>query len=478
MPEMTTLRDADANIGLKEQAVTPLKHRVFRAGGWTLVGHFLSLSLRLISSIILTRIFSPDTFGLLAIITAISTVIALLTDIGVRQSIVRSPNGANPTFLHTAWSVQVLRGILVWGLSLVAAGGIHIAVTWQLLPLHSVYAQPILPVLIVVASFSSVILGFQSMKSITASRDLSLRRVTLIDIFSQFTGLLIVILLGWLTRSIWSYIGGLLLTSLLTVLLGHVWLRGPRDRLGWDKDALHEFRHFGKWVFFTSAIGAAILNGDRILLANWLSPSLLGFYSIANNLAGVPDALANSLFASVAFPTLSEVNRVQPERLSQLFYRIRWLSDSMLLLVAGFLFASGSAIVGLLYDPRYSSAGWMLQWLSFGLVFVRYQVSTCVYFAVGRPNYTLVINVIRTVSIFVLLPILFYTFGLPGVIIGMAFHMVPSTLCFLYFNSKVGIGNLRQEIAVLVVWPVGWLLGMAFDRLIVVTKGVLLGAIS
>ena len=115
---------------------------MFRAGGWTLVGHFLSLSLRLMSSIILTRIFSPDTFGLLAIITAVTTVIGLLTDIGLRQSIIRSPNGGKPVFLNTAWAVQVLRGLIVWGLCVIVAGGLHVAAIWQFVPADSVYAQP------------------------------------------------------------------------------------------------------------------------------------------------------------------------------------------------------------------------------------------------------------------------------------------------------------------------------------------------
>ena len=470
------VKDAELAGALKrESPAMPLKHRVFRAGGWTLVGHFLSLSLRLMSSIILTRIFSPDTFGLLAIITAVTTVLALLTDIGLRQSIIRSPNGDNPVFRNTVWAVQVLRGLIVWGLCVIVAGGLHIASIWQFVPADSVYAQSRLPGLIIVSSFSAVIVGFTSMKTYTASRDLNLQRVTLFEIFSQFFGLILIVLLGWLTGSIWSYVAGLLITSAVMVLLGHFGLRGPRDRLAWDKEALHEISHFGKWIFFSSAISATILNGDRMLLAGWLNPTELGFYSLANNLASVADALANSLFGSVVMPTLSEVNRSQPERLAELFSRIRWLSDSLLLFVAGFLFASGAAIVGLLYDPRYSSAGWMLQWLSFGLVFARYNIAGSAYMALGRPHYITVINVVRSISLFVFLAIGFYGFGVFGAIVGIAFYMVPSAACILYYNRRLQISNLRLEMFVLLVWPIGWLVGTGFDKLIVVTKSYFMG---
>ena len=219
---MTVVKDVEAGVE-NEPPATPLKHRVFRAGGWTLVGHFLSLSLRLMSSIILTRIFSPDTFGLLAIITAVTTVIGLLTDIGLRQSIIRSPNGDNPVFRNTAWAVQVLRGLIVWGLCVIVAGGLHIAAIWQFVPADSVYAQPRLPGLIIVSSFSAVILGFTSMKTYTASRDLNLQRVTLFEIFSQFFGLILIVLLGWLTRSIWSYVAGLLACFRFHGAAGPLW---------------------------------------------------------------------------------------------------------------------------------------------------------------------------------------------------------------------------------------------------------------
>lgn len=402
--------------------------------------------------------------------TAVTTIIGLLTEIGLSQVIFQSPNGGSRTFLNTAWSVQILRGVLVWSLCITVAAGLHLGSIWGFLSPDSVYAEPSLPGLIIVGSFSAVILGFQSIKTITARRELDLGRLTLINTFSQFAGVIIIVGLGWLTRSIWSFIGGLLLTASITVLLGHVSLRGPRDRLAWEKNALRELSHFGKWIFLSSAISATILNGDRMLLAAWLNPAALGFYSIANNLASVPDALANSLFGSVAMPTLGEVNRSQPERFSLQFSRMRWLSDSLLLFVAGVLFASGATIVGLLFDSRYSSAGWMLQWLSFSLVFVRYNIAGMAYIALGRPYLITAVNVIRSISLFVFLAIGFYAFGVFGAIIGIAFHMIPSTLYMLHSNWRLGIGNFRLEVVVLFLWPAGWLVGKGLETLIMVIK--------
>jgi O-antigen/teichoic acid export membrane protein len=442
-----------------------LRFRVFRAGSWALTGHVGALALRLIGTIILTRIFAPDVFGILAVLTTISIVIALLTDVGLRQGVIRSSNGADQAFLNTAWTLQVLRGGAVWVFGCLVAIGLYSAGRWNLLSPDSVYATPNLPELISAIMFSSVILGFQSMKAVTASRDLNLKRVIWIELLSQAFHLITTVALGWATQSIWSYVVSGLLASSLTVLLSRIWLRGVRDSFAWDRGAIDELRHFGKWVFVSSAVGAAAMNGDRLLLAGWLNSTQLGYYSLASNLTSIAEGLAGRLFGAVALPALSEIGREQPERFSQLYLRLRWVVDSVLVGAAGFLFGAGPAIVSLLYDQRYLSAGWFLQWLSFGLLFVRYQLAQSAYIALGRPDYVTLLNVTRVVSLFLIVPTSFMLFGLTGAVIGIAFHMFPTSVVIIYLNSRHGLNNLRVELFMVPFWLSAWMLGIVASDL-------------
>src|SRR5262245_41475949 len=59
-----------------------LKSRVFRAGGWTLVGYIVGLVLRLAGTLVLTRLFTPEIFGIMAVAMAFHLVITLLADVG------------------------------------------------------------------------------------------------------------------------------------------------------------------------------------------------------------------------------------------------------------------------------------------------------------------------------------------------------------------------------------------------------------
>src|ERR1700709_2543623 len=98
-----------------------LKARVFRSGSWTLAGYGYSQVLRFGSNLILTRLLFPQAFGLMMIVQSISVGITMVTDLGASQSIIRSARGDEPGFVNTAWTVQILQGLLVGILLAVAA---------------------------------------------------------------------------------------------------------------------------------------------------------------------------------------------------------------------------------------------------------------------------------------------------------------------------------------------------------------------
>ena len=129
--------------------------------------------------------------------------------------------------------------------------------------------------------------------------------------------------------------------------------------------------------------------------------------------------------------------------------------------MAGFLFSTGEWIVSLLYDARYAPAGGMLELLSFSLLLVRYGLPQVAYLALGRPSHLASINGVRLLSLFVMVPTLFYLLGIQGAILGIAFHQMPILLWIFWFNHRYRLNNLRLELVVLFVWPLGWLMGSA-----------------
>src|SRR5262249_27084622 len=155
-----------------------------------------------------------------------------------------------------------------------------------------------------------------------------------------------------------------------------------------------------------------------------------------------------------------------PDRVPQIYLRIRAVTDTGLLITAGLLFVSGSTIVSLIYDPRYWEAGWILRFLSFGLVFSRYSVAQQAYLAYCRPDYISILSFTKLASLFGLVPLLYYLFGLMGAVLGIAFHMLPCAVWTFYLNMRFGLNSIRLELGVVAGWLAGCLLGLVFNGLV------------
>ena len=438
-----------------------LRRRVLHAGTWAAGGYGLSQVLRLVSNLIMTRLLVPEMFGVMAIATMVLVILTLLSDIGLRQSVVRSNRGDDPIFLDTAWLLQIIRGFVLWLLALALSIAIYIAQGANLLPESSVYASAVLPWVIAVSSLSAIILGFHSTKAATAHRSFDQKRLIQIELIGQAAALVFMVPIGFLTHSIWALVTGGLVSSLIRTALSHAWMTGHQNRFRWEKESLQELLGFGKWIAISSGIFVFVTNGDRLLLGGFLDANQLGLYAIAALLVGTIEGGLSRLFMRVSLPALSEIARKSPSRLREVYYRLRVPGDLLLLFLAGFLYTGGQVVIDVLYDVRYSDAGEMLQILALSLFAARYLVAQQVYIAVGIPKYQTIINAVRFVSLYALVPTLYYAGGDKAAIWGISLHAI-ATLPFVFrFNALLRLNDFRKEAFVLIALPTGVLGGLA-----------------
>jgi O-antigen/teichoic acid export membrane protein len=442
------------------------RSRVLQAGTLSLLVHLVGQALRVVSSLVMTRLLAPEMFGVIALASAVQVTISLLSDIGLRQAVIQSPRGDRQEMLNTAWTLQIVRGWLIWLTCSVVALTLPAIVAWGWLPRGSVYAASELPWVIVAASFTAVIVGFQSTKSYTADRALSVRRQLAIEVVSQVVGLIVTLALGWWTRSIWSMVIGGMVGAMVTVLLGHAFLLGPPDRLAWDIGSVRELLRYGRWVLASSLLYVLASNGDRLMLGAWVDASTLGLYALALNLASMVDGAVGRLLAGVAMPALSEVARHDRTRLRSVYFRLRLPLDLALVAVSGLLFAAGSPIVALLYDSRYAPAGQMLQVLSISLLFTRFGLAGSAYLALGEPQNLTWMHAVKLLALFIAMPVAFYVFGMQGLLFAVALHAASTLPMIYYFNRRHDLNSLRFELLVLLAWPVGYGAGSLFAMLV------------
>ena len=104
-----------------------LKQRALSAGRWSVFGFAASQGLRLVTTLVMTRFLAPSMFGVMSIAVMVNVIASLLTDLGIRQNIVQSRRGADPMFLDTAWTVQILRGFVIWAMALAISATLYMA---------------------------------------------------------------------------------------------------------------------------------------------------------------------------------------------------------------------------------------------------------------------------------------------------------------------------------------------------------------
>ncbi len=440
-----------------------LKQRMIGAGSWSLAGYAAAQLLRFASNLALTRLLTPDMFGVMAVAYVVIGGLAMFFDLGVNALVIRSERAKDAAFLNTAWSIRVLQGIILWLIALGVASLIVAGTQLHMIPKDSVYADPRTAYVIATVSFISVLRGFTSNKLWEANRDLDLRRLTLIEILSQLSGL--VVIFGWIAvdRSIWALVAGAIIGVLVRTILSHSYLNGTPSRWHWDKSAVREIFHFGKWIALASVIGFLANSGDRLLLGGMVGPTVLGIYSIAFFIFKTLDEVIANVIIKVIFPALSEIVRERPHHLKTSYYRVHAIISSSAYFCAGILMISGQELIGFIYDPRYYQAGRMLQILSIALLATPFGVAERCFVALGLPKYiaqvgavSLVILVIGTIGGF-------HLYGLIGAVWGIALSFFSSVPLVIYYQAKHDILDIRRELYALLGLPAGLAAGLLLN---------------
>lgn len=413
-----------------------LRRRVLRGAALGLSGHAGSQAMRLASNLILARLLFPEAFGVMALAWLVVNAVTMLSDVGVNSSVVRDDRGDDPLFLNTAWTIQVVRGAVLW----CAASALAV-------PLAEFYDEPLLARLVPVAALVAPIAGFESIRLFTATRRLELDRVVIVELAGQAIGLVAMVAWAWVDRSVWALVVGGLVRSLARVLLSHSLLPGPADRFGWDRDAAGRIVGFGKWVLVSTAITFLATRLDIVLLGKLVPLTTLGVYSIGVMIAQMPQAPASRLARAVLLPALSEARREGGAGVAHAFARARGLLLPAMLVVWLAALASAPAFVQIFYDDRYRDAGWIAQlsMLPLWFAFLQFTARSALE-AVGHPRALATGNTVKLIVTAAGCIFGYQAAGMPGLILGVAGGALAGYATIVAALRGAGFSTVAQDL--------------------------------
>jgi len=394
-----------------------LRSRTIRGTIWTTGGYGISLALRLGINLILTRLLAPPMFGVMSLVNIFIQGLQGFSDVGIGPAIIQSKRGDDPVFLNTAWTIQVVRGF--------ALGGISALIAW---PVAKLYGDRQLLWLMPVAGSTALIAGFNSTSVFTLNRHLDVAKLTVLNLIGQVAGAFVMI--GWALKwpSVWALVAGNVASAIITLAYSHMMLPGMRNRFFWDRTSATEMIRFGRWIFVSTILTFLALQADRLIFGKLISLHDLGVYSVAAMMATLPTSVLLRLGGTVIFPaysrargngpaeTISGSHRASPD-FQRVFERVRLPLLAFGGLVAAGMIAGGPHIIYVLYDPRYHEAGVMLTLLAVACWFQVLQISNgSALLALGSPKSVAASNVVKLTVLVVGIPLGFWTHGLKGAI--------------------------------------------------------------
>ena len=418
---------------------------VVRATAWSMGGYALSQVIRFGGNLIMTRLMFPDVFGLASLVFTFIYGLVMFSDVGVAPAVIQSPKGDEPSFLDTAWTVQAIRG----GILFLASCAIALPVSW-------IYEQPMLVWLVPAAGLQALLSGFGSMSLVTAQRHLQLQRIFFVELVSQVINIGTVIGLAVLLRGIigpedlrlvWAVIVGTVLGEFFKFMVSHLALPGIRHRFRLDPEAKKVLFSFGRWVFLSTLLTFLANQSDRLIFAKMIPLETLGVYGIAAALGTLPALAVQRLSSAVLFPAYAK----RQDRHD--FRDVFWRGRLPVLLAGGTLvsglIASGPFLVRLLYDDRYADASWILVFLTASAWFqVLEATNSAALLALGRVNWMAAGNATKLVSMLVLLWLGFRLGGFPGALLGLVLSDAARYVTSALGAARIGLLGIGADLVI------------------------------
>ena len=266
-----------------------------RRGGLVAIGgQGVKTAVRLVGTVVLARLLTPEDFGLVAMVTVATGFVGMFTDVGLSAATVQ-----RPTVTHAQVST------LFW--LNVALGGLLAAATAAAAPLLAAfYREPRLAWMTVALSGTFLLAGLTVQHQALLRRRMRFYTVTAITVGSQALGTATALGASWAGWGPWSLVAMSLAGGCSTMILCWLcsgWVPGRPVR----RSGVRGLLAFGGGVSAATAVNYLFRNLDNLLIGAVWGPRELGLYSRAYSLVLLPLSQVQYPMNGIALPALSRL---------------------------------------------------------------------------------------------------------------------------------------------------------------------------
>lgn len=418
---------------------TSLKKRSVQGVLWNAFGSYSHKGLQIVVSAILSRLLSPQDYGIMAMVLVLSGFMSIFPEAALIPAIVQHQDLDNKDLSSICWFGLCL-GFLMF---LIMAGcSPYIALFYKT------------PILRPVATVMGLTFLFQAPGEIPLAllqRQLNFKSISFIRLISALCAAIVAVYLALTGAGYWALVIQHIVYAACCGLLffyAAKWLPAFSFQL---KSIQKVFRYSTDITSF-SAINYWARNADNILIGKFWGSSMLGYYSHAYNLMLAPLCLINQVINPVLHSALARIqeNRVQVRVAFLQVVKYISMVCFPLVIVQAFL---APEIVQTLWGKQWSPCIRVFRILSsVGLVQPVVSSTDIVFQACNRTDMLLKIGTINAIAICAGI-VSGLSWGMSGVAIGYSIGYGMIVVPTLYAAISVVLGGSLQELFAVVAWP-------------------------
>jgi O-antigen/teichoic acid export membrane protein len=362
-----------------------LQQRAIKGVVWTSLQNWGGQALSTITFLILTRLLTPESFGLIALASIFVQLVQALIVQGFSDAIVQRKD-LEPEHLDTAFWFNLGISLLMLGIGVTTADLIAQA-----------FRQPELAPVIQWLALMIVLAGLSTTQQALLRRQLNFKLLAARQLTGQSIGCIVSIVMAFQGFGVWSLVSQLLVGNLIsTILLWKIsgWRPGFKISIKHFKDLFS----FGINIVGISFLSFISMRADDFLIGYFLGPVVLGYYTVAYRLLVTLIQLLTDTVRQVILPTFS---RMQDDlgKMRQAYYSAGELvSFAALPSFLGMAILAPELVRGL-FGSQWEPSIPVMQILALmGLLLTIFNFSGAVFMAMGKPSWALWLLLLDTIA--------------------------------------------------------------------------------
>lgn len=338
------------------------------------IGSIAERGARFVRNMILARLMAPEYFGLMALVLAASQFFEAMTEVGIRQAVVQNKHGADWDYMNVAWWFSAVRGIALY------------LVGWMAAPwVADFYHETSLTMLLRIAFLAMTMNGLASPGLFVLEKQLKFGRVVFVTQGAGLAGTIISLIIALYYPSVWSLVIGFLSEAFFR-FVGSFLIYPFWPRFHYNRPAAAELFRFSQGMIGLPILTFLFMQADIFVLGRTCSKDLLGYYSMAMNLAAIPQMLFARIITPMILPIFSEMQE-QKDQLRNNLLRITRMLFLFGLPITACLVVFAKSILIIVYGDGYGQVYNAYALLNiYTLLYMSSTFIVTVYFAMGRPE--------------------------------------------------------------------------------------------